>query len=36
MSSPNSATAYLAEQKKVTNKELATEWVLIEELYNEK
>jgi len=36
MSSPNSATAYLAEQKKVTNKELATEWVTIEELYNEK
>lgn len=36
MSSPNSATTYLAEQKKTTNKELATEWVLLEELYNEK
>lgn len=36
MSSPNSATTYLTEQKKTTNKELATEWVLLEELYNEK
>lgn len=29
-------TAYLAEQKKTTDKELATEWTQIEELYNEK
>ncbi|XP_034486848.1 26S proteasome non-ATPase regulatory subunit 13 [Drosophila innubila] len=29
-------TAYLAAQKKTTNKELAAEWTLIEELYNEK
>lgn len=28
--------AYLTEQKKNTNKELAAEWTLIEELYNEK
>lgn len=29
-------TAYLAAQKKTTNKDLAAEWTLIEELYNEK
>ncbi|BFF91983.1 26S proteasome non-ATPase regulatory subunit 13 [Drosophila madeirensis] len=29
-------TAYLALQKKTTNKDLAAEWTLIEELYNEK
>ncbi|KAH8247827.1 hypothetical protein KR038_010495 [Drosophila bunnanda] len=29
-------TAYLATQKKTTNKDLAAEWTLIEELYNEK
>ncbi|XP_023175805.1 26S proteasome non-ATPase regulatory subunit 13-like [Drosophila hydei] len=29
-------TAYLAAQKKTTNKELAAEWTLIEELHNEK
>lgn len=29
-------TAYLNEQKKVANQELATEWTQIEELYNEK
>ncbi|XP_055677829.1 26S proteasome non-ATPase regulatory subunit 13 [Lutzomyia longipalpis] len=30
------ATNYLSEQKKTTNKELASEWTEIEELYNEK
>ncbi|KAH8381859.1 hypothetical protein KR009_000662 [Drosophila setifemur] len=29
-------TAYLAAQKKTTNKELAAEWTLLEELHNEK
>jgi hypothetical protein len=32
----NTATLYLAEQKKNPNQELAAEWGLIEELYNEK
>lgn len=37
MSNPHpNVTAYLATQKKTTNKELAAEWTLIEELYNEK
>ncbi|XP_016927112.3 26S proteasome non-ATPase regulatory subunit 13 [Drosophila suzukii] len=37
MSNPQAnVTAYLAAQKKTTNKELAAEWTLIEELYNEK
>ncbi|EDW43370.1 26S proteasome non-ATPase regulatory subunit 13 [Drosophila sechellia] len=37
MSNPQpNVTAYLATQKKTTNKELAAEWTLIEELYNEK
>jgi 26S proteasome regulatory subunit N9 len=35
MSSTNVA-AYLAEQKKTSDKELAAEWTAIEELYNEK
>lgn len=35
MSTANVA-AYLAEQKKTTDRELATEWTQIEELYNEK
>lgn len=35
MASPNVA-AYLAEQKKNENQELAAEWTAIEELYNEK
>lgn len=35
MASPT-VTNYLAEQKKTTNKELAGEWTLLEELYNEK
>ncbi|XP_060647223.1 26S proteasome non-ATPase regulatory subunit 13 [Drosophila nasuta] len=37
MSNPQATvTAYLAAQKKTTNKDLAAEWTLIEELYNEK
>ncbi|KAH8351292.1 26S proteasome non-ATPase regulatory subunit 13 [Drosophila takahashii] len=37
MSNPQAnVTAYLAAQKKTTNKDLAAEWTLIEELYNEK
>ncbi|KAH8278995.1 hypothetical protein KR018_012144 [Drosophila ironensis] len=37
MSNPQATlTAYLATQKKTANKELAAEWTLIEELYNEK
>lgn len=35
MTSPN-VTNYLGEQKKTTNKELASEWTQLEELYNEK
>ncbi|KAH8312824.1 hypothetical protein KR044_013095 [Drosophila immigrans] len=37
MSNPQATvTAYLAAQKKTTNKDLAAEWTLIEELHNEK
>ncbi|XP_016973754.2 26S proteasome non-ATPase regulatory subunit 13 [Drosophila rhopaloa] len=37
MSNPQATvTAYLAAQKKTSNKDLAAEWTLIEELYNEK
>lgn len=35
MASPN-VVAYLTEQKKTNDKELAAEWAVIEELYNEK
>lgn len=35
-SSSPSVLAYLAEQKKTTNKELAGDWTEIEELYTEK
>ena len=35
MSNVNVAS-YLAEQKKTTDKDLAAEWTVLEELYNEK
>jgi hypothetical protein len=34
--SANTVALYLAEQKKNPNQELAAEWGIIEELYNEK